>query len=136
MIFLNQVSFVYAVEYTTASTVALIFGATPVFVGLISIALRLGRLGRRFWAGALVTLAGVALVAAGSGTGFSGDLKGNLLAVACARHLGDVLARGRAADAPLLAVPDLGARARARLGAARGRRRAPDRRASPSRSAA
>jgi len=83
MIFGNQVSFVYAVDFTTASTVALIFGATPVFVGLISIALRLGRLGRRFWAGALVTLAGVALVAVGSGSGFSGDLKGNLLAVAC-----------------------------------------------------
>ena len=81
MIFLNQVCFVFSVKYTTASSVALIFGATPVFVGLVTIVLRLGRLGRRFWAGALVTLAGVGLVAAGSGSGLSGDLTGNLLAV-------------------------------------------------------
>lgn len=80
----NQLCFVLGVDYSSASTVALILGATPVFIGLITIVLRLGRLGRRFWAAAAVTLAGVGLVAAGSGSGFSTDLKGNLLAVGAA----------------------------------------------------
>lgn len=84
LIFCNQLCFVFGVDYTTASTVALIFGATPVFVGLITVGLRLGRLGRRFWTAAVATLAGVGLVAAGSGSGFSTDLEGNLLAVGAA----------------------------------------------------
>ena len=61
LIFVNQLCFVYGVDNTSASNVALIFGATPVFIGLISIALRLGRLGRRFWAAAVVTIVGVGL---------------------------------------------------------------------------
>ena len=81
-IFVNQVSFVYAVDFTTASTVALMFATTPVFVGLISVALGLERLGRRFWAAALVTFVGVALIAAGNAAGLSTDLKGALLGLA------------------------------------------------------
>jgi drug/metabolite transporter (DMT)-like permease len=83
-IFGNQVAFVYSVEYTTASTVALMFATTPVFVGVISVALGLERLGRRFWTAALVTFAGVALIAAGNSSGVSTDLKGVLLGLAAA----------------------------------------------------
>jgi drug/metabolite transporter (DMT)-like permease len=83
-IFGNQVAFVYAVEFTTASTVALMFATTPVFAGLISVALGIERLGRRFWAAALVTFAGVALIAAGNAAGLSTDLKGVLLGLAAA----------------------------------------------------
>jgi len=83
-IFLNQVCFVYSLHFTTASTVSLMFGSTPVFVGVIGVAIGLERLGRRFWAAALITLAGVGLIAAASGGGVSSDLKGALLALCAA----------------------------------------------------
>ena len=83
-IFGNQVAFVYGVDLTTASTVALMFATTPVFIGLIGVALGLERLGRRFWAAALVTFAGVALIAVGNASGVSTDLAGALLGLATA----------------------------------------------------
>jgi drug/metabolite transporter (DMT)-like permease len=83
MIFLNQVCFVYGLKLAHASTVALLLGATPVFIGLISLALRLEHLQRSFWLGAAITLGGVALIAASSG-GFSTGLKGDLVAIATA----------------------------------------------------
>ncbi len=81
LILVNQICFVYSVHFTTASTVALMFGTTPVFVGLLSIAVGLERLGRRFWAAAFVTFGGVALVALGNGGNLSGDTKGMALAL-------------------------------------------------------
>jgi drug/metabolite transporter (DMT)-like permease len=83
-LWLNQLSFVYALEKTSASTVALILGATPIFAALIGIAFGLERLPRRFWFAAAISFAGVGLVAAGSPAGFSGDLRGNLLGIATA----------------------------------------------------
>ena len=83
-IFANQVSFVYGVKLAHASTVALLLGATPVFIGLITVALRLESLARSFWIGALVTFAGVGLVAAGSGGGLGSSLGGDLIAIATA----------------------------------------------------
>jgi drug/metabolite transporter (DMT)-like permease len=83
-IFANQVCFVYGVKLANASTVALLLGATPVFIGLISVALRLEMLQRSFWIGALVTFAGVGLVAAGSGGGIGSSLGGDLIAIATA----------------------------------------------------
>jgi drug/metabolite transporter (DMT)-like permease len=80
-IFANQVSFVYAVKLASASTVALLLGATPVFMGLIATVLRLERLQWTFWIGAAITFAGVALIALASGGGLSGSLLGNLLAI-------------------------------------------------------
>src|SRR6059036_1357103 len=56
-IFANQVCFVYAVKLATASTVALLLGATPVFMGLISVVFGLDRLQWTFWIGAGVTFA-------------------------------------------------------------------------------
>lgn len=84
VLFLNQVCFVYGVELASASTVALMLGSTPVFIGLITVALRLEQLAGAFWMGALVTFAGVGLVAAGSGSGLSGSLGGDLVALCTA----------------------------------------------------
>jgi drug/metabolite transporter (DMT)-like permease len=81
MIFLNQLGFVYGLKLGAASTMALLLGATPVFIGLLTVVLRLGRTGRAFWIGAAITFAGVALVAAGSGHGFSSSFEGDLFAV-------------------------------------------------------
>jgi drug/metabolite transporter (DMT)-like permease len=83
-IFLNQVCFVYGVKLANASTVALLLGSTPVFIGLITVVLRLEALAGSFWVGALITFAGVGLVAAGSGSGFSGSLGGDLIAICTA----------------------------------------------------
>ena len=38
LLFVNQVSFVYALERTTAATVGLILGSLPIFAGLIGLA--------------------------------------------------------------------------------------------------
>jgi len=38
MIFLNQLCFVYSIKLAHASTVALLLGTTPIFIGLISLA--------------------------------------------------------------------------------------------------
>jgi drug/metabolite transporter (DMT)-like permease len=83
LIFCNQLCFVYGLKFTQASTVGLLLGATPMFIGAISAALGLERLGRAFWIGAIVTVVGVALVALSSGHVDSGA-KGVLLAVCLA----------------------------------------------------
>ena len=77
----NQLAFVYALRLTTATTVALVLGTTPVFAALASSLLGLERLTGRFWAGLLASFAGVALVALGSGGSLGGDLGGVLLSV-------------------------------------------------------
>jgi drug/metabolite transporter (DMT)-like permease len=83
-IWLNQLSYVYALTYTNASTVALILGATPIFVALIAFAVGLERLHAGFWLAAVVSFAGVALIALGKEGGVSGSIKGDLLGVATA----------------------------------------------------
>jgi drug/metabolite transporter (DMT)-like permease len=84
MIFVNQVCFVYGLKLAHASTVALLLGTTPVFIGLISLTLRLEHLSRAFWIGAAATFCGVSLIAASAGGGFSAGLEGDLIAVAAA----------------------------------------------------
>jgi drug/metabolite transporter (DMT)-like permease len=81
LLLLNQVSFVYALDLTTATTTALLFGTLPIFTALISSLVGIERLDSRFWIAALLSFAGVVLVTAGSGDNLSGDLGGNLLAV-------------------------------------------------------
>jgi drug/metabolite transporter (DMT)-like permease len=81
-IWLNQLSFMYAVKLTTATTVGLILGTIPIFTALIARVFGVERLSPTFWAASAVSFGGVALVAAGSGGGLSGDLAGDLLAVA------------------------------------------------------
>jgi drug/metabolite transporter (DMT)-like permease len=80
-IFLNQLTFVYAIKLTTATTVALLFGTLPVMAGLFAFALGIDRLGTRFWLAGLLAAGGAALVALGSGGGLSGHFWGDLLAL-------------------------------------------------------
>jgi drug/metabolite transporter (DMT)-like permease len=83
-IWLNQLTFTYAVRLTTAATVALMFGTLPIFVALVAQAFRLERLHARHWLATVVSFLGVALVAAGATTGLSGDLGGILLGLGAA----------------------------------------------------
>jgi drug/metabolite transporter (DMT)-like permease len=83
-IFLNQLCFVYSLKLANASTVAMLLGATPVFMGLIALTFGLGRLQRTFWIGAVITFVGVALIAFAAGGGLSGSLLGNLLGIGTA----------------------------------------------------
>ena len=77
----NQLSYVYAIKLSSASTVALILGMTPIFTGLFAFAGGLERPRPRFWLAAAVSLGGAALVALGAGGGLSTSLKGDVLAV-------------------------------------------------------
>jgi drug/metabolite transporter (DMT)-like permease len=87
-IYLNSISFVYSIDLTNASTVALIFGTLPIVTAVIAYAFGIERLHRRFWIAAALSFAGVGLVAVGSGNGVSGNLAGNLLAFAAAATWG------------------------------------------------
>jgi drug/metabolite transporter (DMT)-like permease len=77
----NQLSFVYALDLTTATTAALLFGTLPIFTALISRLVGIEMLSRRFWIAASMSFAGVVLVTAGSGKSVSANLGGDLLAV-------------------------------------------------------
>ena len=83
-VWLNQLSFAYAVTLTTAATVALVFGTLPIFVGLIARLAGLGRLRLRFWLAAALSFTGVSLVGLGAAGGLGGDLGGILLALGAA----------------------------------------------------
>lgn len=78
-LWLNQLSFVFALDLSTASTVGLLLGAVPVFAALLGLALGTERPTGRFWLAAAISFAGVALVAAGSGGSVGGGLPGILL---------------------------------------------------------
>jgi drug/metabolite transporter (DMT)-like permease len=84
MIFLNQIAFVYSVKLTNASTVALLLGTTPIFIGILASLVGLERPSRTFWLAAVISFVGVGLVASGASGGFSSDILGDLLAVATA----------------------------------------------------
>lgn len=79
-IFVNQLFFIYAIDKTSAATVTLFLGMTPIFMGVLASVIGLERMGRGFWVAALVSLVGVGFVASGSG-GFSGRLVGDTLAI-------------------------------------------------------
>ena len=81
VLLLNQLCFVYALAFTTATTVALLFGTLPIFTALLARGTGIERQGLRFWIAALLSFAGVALVAVGSGGRLSTDLKGDGLAL-------------------------------------------------------
>lgn len=80
--YVNQMSFATASKLTTASTLALLFGTLPIFVGLIAWRLGVERPNGRYWGAAGVSFAGVALVASGAEGGLSGDLGGILVGLA------------------------------------------------------
>jgi drug/metabolite transporter (DMT)-like permease len=79
-IYVNQLGFVYGVDKSSAATVALILGTTPIFVGIIATAVGFERLQRSFWIAAVLSFLGVGLVAAGTG-GLSAKIGGDALAV-------------------------------------------------------
>jgi drug/metabolite transporter (DMT)-like permease len=77
----NQLSFVFALDLSTATTVALLFGTLPIWTAMIARVVGIERLGNRFWIAAALSFGGVVLVTAGSSGGLSGNLLGNVLAV-------------------------------------------------------
>src|SRR6266567_4084161 len=82
-IFCNQLFFVYSIDRTSAATVTLFLGTTPIFIGVIASAVGLERLTRDFWVATVVSIVGVGFVASGSG-GFSGNMAGDALAIGTA----------------------------------------------------
>jgi drug/metabolite transporter (DMT)-like permease len=83
-LWLNQLSFVFALDLSTASTIGLLLGAIPIFAALFGLALGIERPTPRFWLAALVSAVGVGLVAAGSGGELAGSLGGILLGLSTA----------------------------------------------------
>lgn len=81
LLFLNQIGFVFAVDLTTATTVALLFGTLPIFTALIASIVGMEQLSGRFWIAATLSFGGVALVTIGSGNSVSSNLGGDLLAI-------------------------------------------------------
>ncbi len=81
VLFLNQIAFVYALKTTSASVIALILAATPVFAAMIGLAFGMEVLPRRFWLGAVLSFLGVGLVALGASGQFGADAGGILLGV-------------------------------------------------------
>lgn len=81
---LNQLSFVFALDRTTASTIGLLLGAIPIFAALLGLVLGTETPTRRFWLGAAISFIGVAFVALGSGSDVSGGRIGILLGLATA----------------------------------------------------
>ena len=84
MIFVNQLCFVYSLEFAHASTVSLLFGIVPDVRGADLHRIPAADLQGPFWIGAGLTFAGVALIAAGAGGGLVSGWKGDLLAIALA----------------------------------------------------
>jgi drug/metabolite transporter (DMT)-like permease len=80
LIFTNQIGFLYSIRQSSAATVALILGTTPIFIGILATAIGLERLSRRFWLAAAISFGGVGFVASGSG-GFSSNIGGDGLAL-------------------------------------------------------
>jgi drug/metabolite transporter (DMT)-like permease len=79
VLWLNQISFVLALDATTASTIGLLIGTIPIFAAIFGLALGRERLTTRFWVAAAISFAGVALVAVGSAGHVSGGYGGILL---------------------------------------------------------
>src|SRR2546421_38851 len=84
-IFLNQLTFNYALDYTAAANVALILGAAPAFTAAFAVALGHERVRPVHWLALGVSLAGVALVVQGGAGGQGVRFKGDLLAIGAAR---------------------------------------------------
>jgi drug/metabolite transporter (DMT)-like permease len=84
ILFLNQLAFVYALDRATSSTVGLVLGSGPIWAGLFGLLAGVERLPPRFWAAAVVSFGGVALVAIGAGDELAGGAVGILLATATA----------------------------------------------------
>ena len=80
-IWLNQIGFVYSLEFTTASTAALVFGTLPIFTMFVARVTGVEHLSSRFVLASAVSFAGVALVALGASGELAGDPRGIALAL-------------------------------------------------------
>ncbi len=105
VLFLNQVGFIYALHFTTASTVALIFGTLPIFTVLIATLSGVERATPQFLLAGAVSIVGVALVIAGAGGTLSTNLKGDALALLAVATWAGLLGHDRADDDAAFAVP-------------------------------
>ena len=76
VLFVNQIGFVYALDTTSASVIAVILAATPIFAAILGLVLRTETLHARFWLGAALSFVGVAVVAVGAGGAVAGDARG------------------------------------------------------------
>ena len=112
----NQIGFVYALKTTSASVIALILAATPIFAALIGLAFGTEGLPRRFWLGAALSFAGVGLVALGAAGAARRRRRRDPVRDPDRRDLGRLLDPDHPADAALLAVADQRRRAAALLG--------------------
>jgi len=83
-LWLNQLSFVFALNSTTAATIGLVLGAIPIFAALFGLLLGTERPTGRFWAAAAISFVGVALVAAGSSGQHEASLRGIVLGLCTA----------------------------------------------------
>jgi drug/metabolite transporter (DMT)-like permease len=83
MIFVNQLCFVYSIDKTSAATITLFLGTTPIFIGVVTTVIGLERMKGGFWIATAVSIVGITLVASGSG-GFSGRAVGDALGVGTA----------------------------------------------------
>jgi drug/metabolite transporter (DMT)-like permease len=81
-LWLNQLSFVFALDLTTASTIGLLLGTIPIFAALLGLVLGTERLSGRFWLAAAVSAVGVTLVALGAGGEVSTSATGIALGLA------------------------------------------------------
>jgi len=78
-LWLNQLSFVFALDLTTASTIGLLLGAIPIFTALLGLVLGTEHPSRRFWIAAAISAVGVGLVALGASSEVSASRAGILL---------------------------------------------------------
>ena len=83
-IFLNQLTFTYAVDYTAAANVALILASAPAFAAVFAVMLGHERVRPAHWMALGVSLIGVALVVLGGSNLAGFSLRGDLLAVGAA----------------------------------------------------
>jgi drug/metabolite transporter (DMT)-like permease len=81
VLFLNQIGFIYGLHFASASTVALLFGALPVFTVLIATLSGVERVTAQILLAGAVSIAGVALVIVGAGGTLSTNLKGDAFAL-------------------------------------------------------
>ena len=116
MIFLNQLCFVYSLEFAHAATVSLLFASCPMFVGLISIVVLRTDLRGPFWIGAGSDLRGRGADRGRRRGRARLRLEGRPARDRARSHLGRLHDRDRAADAALLPVPHQRGRARRSAG--------------------
>ncbi len=82
---INQITFIYALNNTSASEVSLLYAASPVFATLLAALIYREKIKRSYFIGLPVALAGVALIIlTAPNVSLEGNLLGNLLAVGMA----------------------------------------------------